>query len=139
MEYKNPASTVDLIVPYNDGIVFVKRKYKPFKGKWALPGGYLECGKENLEQAGVRELEEETSLIAKPEKLKLVGVYSNPKRDPRGHVISHVYEVKNYSGELKAKDDALEVKVFKKIPNKLAFDHNKILDDYFAWKERRLK
>lgn len=135
--YINPASTVDLIVSHNKGIVLVRRKHEPFRGHWALPGGYLECGKETLEEAAVRELFEETSLMTDPSNLELIGVYSEPKRDPRGHVISHVYEVKAYSGELKANDDAAEVGIFRKIPNRLAFDHEKILRDYMA--TQRLK
>ncbi len=129
--YKNPASSVDLIVQYNKGIVLVRRKYEPFKDFWALPGGFLENGKENLEEAAVRELFEETDLRAKVDDLRLVGVYSDPRRDPRGHVISHVYKVKKFSGYLKAKDDAAEVSFFKELPLKLAFDHDKILRDYF--------
>jgi len=130
MEFKNPGSTVDLIVKVDGGVLFVKRKHAPFKGQWAFPGGYLECGKETLEEAGVRELCEETSLKANPKNLELLGVYSNPKRDPRGHVIAHVYVVKQFTGRMKANDDAAEVKVFKEKPERLAFDHSKIYDDY---------
>ena len=133
--YVNPASAVDLIVPYELGIVLVKRKYAPFKNCWALPGGFLEMGKETLEQAAARELFEETGLKSNAFDLRLLGVYSNPKRDPRGHVISHTYEVLNYSGKLKASDDAAEVRVFEKLPKKLAFDHEKILGDYFKNKK----
>ena len=68
--------------------------------------------------------------------MELVGVYSNPKRDPRGHVVSHVYFVKNYSGNLKAGDDAAEVRLFAQLPVKLAFDHKRILSDYFKNKKR---
>lgn len=135
--YVNPASTVDLIVPYEGGIIFVKRKHEPFKGYWALPGGFLNMGKETLEEAAVRELFEETNLRADLDSLILIGVYSYPKRDPRGHVIDHVYEAVEYSGELRAKDDAAEVKVFKRLPKKLAFDHREILNDYFKNKQRR--
>lgn len=135
--YTNPASTVDLIVPYDGGIVLIKRKHDPFKDCWALPGGFLENGKENLEQAAARELFKETSLNANPEKLILIGVYSDPKRDPRGHVISHAYEARDYSGELRANDDAAEAKVFRELPENLAFDHGKILADYFKFREKR--
>ena len=128
--YNNPASTVDLIVPYNGGIVLIKRKHEPFKGQWALPGGFLENGNETLEEAAARELFEETSLQTNPSELRLVGVYSDPKRDPRGHVIAHVYEVRRYSGKLKASDDAADARVFKELPENLAFDHGKILVDY---------
>ena len=129
-DFVNPGSVVDLIVPYKEGYVFIKRKHEPFKGFWSFPGGYLDCGKETLEEAAVRELEEETSLIASVDDLRLVGVYSGPLRDPRGHNISHVYEVLKFSGELKANDDALDARVFKYAPKNLAFDHLKIFNDY---------
>jgi len=136
--YKNPASTVDLIIVNEKGTLLIKRKGAPFKDYWALPGGYLDCGKEDLETAAVRELKEETSLIANTSDLELVGVYSDPKRDPRGHVISHAYEVKNYSGTPLAADDAKEIGFFKVLPN-LAFDHAKILSNFYKKKnEQRL-
>lgn len=128
--FENPASTVDMIVPYDKGIVLIRRKHPPFQGCWALPGGYLECGKETLEEAAIRELREETSLIAEVSDLNLIGVYSSPTRDPRGHVISHVYEVERVKGELKAMDDAAEIEVFKELPVNLAFDHRKIIENY---------
>jgi nicotinate (nicotinamide) nucleotide adenylyltransferase len=130
-KYKNPASTVDLIVPYDKGIVLIERKDSPFKGYWALPGGYLENGKESLEEAAVRELKEETHLIASPESLELIGVYSDPKRDPRGHVISHAFKVNDYSGEIFADSDAVRFDIFSTLPEKLAFDHAKIIADYY--------
>ncbi|MGV8141702.1 MAG: nicotinate (nicotinamide) nucleotide adenylyltransferase [Candidatus Woesearchaeota archaeon] len=129
-KYTNPGSTVDLIVPVDDGILFVKRKYPPFKDYWAFPGGFLESGKETLEEAAVRELGEETSLRATLKDLELLGVYSAPDRDPRGHTISHVYIVNKYIGDIIANDDAAEARVFKDKPEKLAFDHTKIYDDY---------
>jgi 8-oxo-dGTP diphosphatase len=125
--YINAASTVDLIVHYDEGIVLIRRKHEPFRDYWALPGGFLEQGKETLEEAACRELFEETSLRTKPEYLKLIGVYSAPDRDPRGHVVDHIYEVTKFSGELNANDDAAEARVFKYLPRKLAFDHKKII------------
>ena len=135
--YTNPAATVDLIVPYEGGIILVKRKNEPFMGYWAIPGGFLEQGKETLEEAAVRELFEETNLRTGISELVLIGVYSDPKRDPRGHVISHVYEARNCFGEPRAKDDAAEIKVFRELPRKLAFDHRKILSDYFKKHAKR--
>lgn len=129
-EFKNPASTVDLIVPNNGKIIWIKRRNNPFKDCWALPGGFIDYGRETLEEAAVRELREETSLETDVNTLRLVGVYSNPSRDPRGHVISHVYEVLDYSGNLRASDDAKSAKFFKAIPRNLAFDHHKIISDY---------
>ena len=138
MEYKNPCATVDLIVIRDNEILLIKRKNGPFKDMWALPGGFLDYGEETLEETAVRELEEETSIITRTKDLELFGVYSAPDRDPRGHVISHVYIVKNYTGIPKAKDDAKDVRFFplKNLPE-LAFDHNRILRDYQT--QRQLK
>jgi ADP-ribose pyrophosphatase YjhB (NUDIX family) len=127
--YINPATTADLIVPIDGGLLFVKRKEEPYKGYWAFPGGFLE-GNETVEQTGVRELFEETRITTTVKDLELLGVYSEPGRDPRGRVISHPYVVKNFTGTPEAADDALEVRVFKEKPDKLAFDHPKMYDDY---------
>lgn len=138
MKFKNPAATIDLIIEKNEKILLIERKYEPFKGKWALPGGFIDYGKETLEKAAVREGGEETSLKIKLKDLEFFGVYSSPNRDPRGHIISHVYIVKKYSGEPKANDDAKKTQWFPlyALP-KLAFDHNKIIDNYLKWRERK--
>jgi len=129
----NLGVTVDLIIENSEGILLVERKNSPFRGYWALPGGFLEIGKESLEQCGVRETKEETGLIIQEENLELLGVYSSPHRDPRGHIISNVYVARKFLGKLKAGDDAQETSFFpiNKLPE-LAFDHAKILKDYFA-------
>ena len=132
MRYSNPGATVDLIVEREEKILLVKRKGVPFQNMWALPGGFLEYGKESLEQAAIRELKEETGLIAS--KLELFSVYSDPNRDPRGHTISHVYLATTF-GESKAGDDAKETRWFSfyNLPE-LAFDHNKIVKEYLDYK-----
>lgn len=132
-EFKNPASTVDLIVRKQEKILLIKRGEEPFKGMWALPGGHIEYGLETLEEAGVRELLEETNLRTSIQDLRLSGVYSNPDRDPRGHVISHAYSVENYEGTPKPGDDAAELAFFplNALPE-LAFDHKQIIEDYTA-------
>ncbi len=119
--------TVDGIVSFRDGIVLVKRGKDPFKGYYALPGGIVEYG-ERVEDAVLREVKEETGLEC--EIVDLVGVYSDPNRDPRGHFVTICYLLKVKGGKLKAGSDADEVKVFKlgELP-KLAFDHSKILKD----------
>ena len=126
---KTPLITVDGIVLVNDKIVLVKRLNEPFKGCWALPGGFVEYG-ETVEKAVKREIQEETGL--KVEIIKLVGVYSDPNRDPRGHVISICFLCKKIGGSLRASTDAREVSLFdrKQISKlKLAFDHDKMISD----------
>ena len=132
-KYTYPAHTVDLIVPYEGGIVLIQRKKDPFKDMWALPGGFQEK-LERITQTCVRELLEETGLIAEEENLKSLGVYDEPGRDPRGNVIANVFEVLAYSGTLRAGDDATRAGIFKELPERLAFDHRKILEDYFRMK-----
>jgi ADP-ribose pyrophosphatase YjhB (NUDIX family) len=132
-----PASTVDCIVPFNHDILLIRRLNPPFRGKWALPGGFIDYNEENLEQAAIRELKEETGLIAKQDDLKLIGCWSNPNRDPRDHHITHVYEVTDFKGKLKAGDDATVARFFhwetiwEEMKSELAFDHKQILKDYF--------
>ncbi len=119
--------TVDAVIPYEGKIVLVKRLNDPFKGFYALPGGIVEYG-ESVEDAVLREVEEETGL--KGEVFKLIGVYSDPERDPRGHFVSICFIVKPVGGELKAGSDAAEVALFPldSLP-KLAFDHGKMIKD----------
>ncbi len=114
------------------GIVLIKRKNFPFG--WALPGGFVDYG-ESLEQAAVREAKEETSLDIQLE--CQMHTYSDPKRDPRKHTISTVF-IARAEGNPVAQDDAQEIQVFPldDLKIQLAFDHDKILADYF---ERRSK
>ncbi len=121
-----PLLTVDSIIIYKRKIVLVRRKNPPFKDQFALPGGFVEIG-ETVEKAAIRESNEETGLDI--EIIKLIGVYSDPKRDPRGHTVSVCYLAKG-SGNLKAGSDAKETGLFglNEIPE-LAFDHNKIIEN----------
>jgi len=127
---KKPTLTVDAIIKVNDDkIVLVKRKNPPYKGWWALPGGIVEYG-ETVEEAVKREVCEETGLEIEIE--KLVNVYSDPKRDPRGHFISICFLCRKTGGTLRAATDAANVSTFslKEVKNlKLAFDHKKMLED----------
>lgn len=127
-----PALTVDAVLLKADGVLLVRRGREPFKGEWALPGGFVEVG-ERMEDAVRRELVEETGL--KGDIVDLLGVYSDPKRDPRGHTVTVVYLLK-VSGivDVRAGDDAAEAKWFPldKLPD-LAFDHARILDDARRW------
>jgi len=86
--YKNPTPTVDAIIQKNSQILLVKRKKEPFKGYLVLPGGFVNEG-ERVEDAVKREIKEETSLDI--ELIDILGVYSEPERDPRGHIMSTVF------------------------------------------------
>ena len=130
-KYRNPLPTVDIIIELKDrGIVLIKRKNPP-KG-WALPGGFVDYG-ESLEVAAVREAREETSLNI--ELTEQFHTYSDPSRDPRHHTITTVY-IASATGTPKAADDARGVGVFQEtdLPEPFAFDHGKILRDYFRYK-----
>jgi len=122
-----PRVAVDVVLIRADGsLVLVRRGREPFKGMWALPGGFIEYG-ERAEEAAVREAEEETGLKVRVE--GLVGVYSRPDRDPRGHVISIAYLAREVGGELQPGSDAAAVGCFKEVPAELAFDHADIIRD----------
>lgn len=133
MERKKPALTVDAIILNEKGeVLLIERKNEPFKGYFALPGGFVDYG-EKVEDAVKREVKEETNLDV--EIIKLFGVYSDPKRDPRGHTVSIVFLCKKIGGRLKGGDDATYAKWVKYEEKlKLAFDHNKILEDFFKEK-----
>lgn len=128
-EYKNPALTVDTIIVEDNKIVLIKRLNNPYKDHWAIPGGFVEYG-EKVEDAAVREAKEETGLDI--ELIKLVGVYSDPNRDPRGHTVTVAYLAKIIGGTIKSDSDAKDA-IFIDINDlknmKLAFDHNNILKD----------
>ncbi len=131
--YKNPSVAVDAIVSFNKRILLIKRLKEPFKDRWAFPGGFVDYGESPL-NAVIRELQEETSLQGHSP--KLVGVFGEPNRDPRQHVISIAYAVSvDEVGNLKAADDAKEARFFEVAdlignPNLLAFDHDTILRTY---------
>ena len=129
MKYRNPALTVDTIIIKDSQIVLIKRLNDPHKNSWALHGGFVEYN-EKVEIAAVREAKEETGLDVKLN--QLVGVYSDPSRDPRGHTVSVVYTAEIVNGELNSGSDAKDAK-FIDIDTlddiSLAFDHNEILTD----------
>lgn len=129
-KYLKRGIVADAIIVKNNKLVLIKRKNNPYKGYFALPGGYIEYN-ETSKEACRREAMEETNLKVKVK--KLVGVYSDPKRDPRANTISICYLCSALSGRLKAADDAAEVywTDLKKLPKKLAFDHEEMIKDYF--------
>jgi 8-oxo-dGTP diphosphatase len=123
---KTPALSADCVVFDNqERVLLVRRGRPPFKGHYALPGGFVEIG-ETVEEACRRELREETSVMAG--RLQLVGVFSNPKRDPRGHTCSIAFMTQVASAKAKAGDDAESADSIANWSRiKLAFDHAKIL------------
>jgi ADP-ribose pyrophosphatase YjhB (NUDIX family) len=126
-KHKNPFPTVDIIIEVEGGIVLIERKNPPHG--WAIPGGFVDYG-ETVEAAAVREAREETGLVVKL--TGLLGVYSDPSRDPRSHTISTVF-VASAAGRPVADDDAADAGVFTAdtLPQDIAFDHREILEDYF--------
>lgn len=125
--YENPALTVDAVWIRSGKVLLVRRKSPPFRGFWALPGGFVEL-RETVEEALVRELREETSLVGRP--LGIVGVYSGPTRDPRKPTASVAFLVGGRGGTPVGRDDAAEaawVQLSEAHP--LAFDHERILFD----------
>ena len=137
--HRNPIPTVDVIIEENSRILMIRRKNDPYKGCLALPGGFVDEW-EKIEDAARREANEETSLNI--HLVDILGVYSDPKRDPRGHLISTVFvgivPTDNLPVEASAQDDASEVEwINLEAINKsnIAFDHKKILFDYKVWKE----
>ncbi len=122
-----PKPTVDIIISYRGGIILIKRKNPPYG--WAIPGGFIEYN-ERAEATARREAKEETNLDLLD--LKQFHTYSNPGRDPRGHTVSIVFTARG-KGTLKARTDASQAGIFtkKSLPRLIAFDHRRILKDYF--------
>ncbi len=136
--YRNPTPTVDTIIQRDSRILLVKRRNDPFKGYLVLPGGFVNEG-ERVEDAAKREVKEETSLNI--ELLDILGVYSDPTRDPRGHMMSTVFISKisshNDKVDAVAQDDASAIEwiSLEVIDTRnVGFDHKRIISDYKTWK-----
>ena len=129
--FRNPIPTVDIIIEKDDGVILVNRKNHPYG--WAIPGGFVEYG-ESLEDAAAREAKEETGLDVK--NLRQFHTYSKPGRDPRHHTVSTVFTATG-EGSLQPGDDAREARVFtrREFPEKMAFDHRQVLDDFLSGNE----
>ncbi len=125
---KTPLLAVDCVVFDSAGkLLLIKRKDPPFRGRYALPGGFVELG-ETVEAAALRELQEEAGVHGRI--VALIGVYSDPKRDPRGHTVSVAFLIRTGARAAKAGDDAAAAEFVKDWRSaKLAFDHSKILAD----------
>lgn len=126
---QTPKLTADCVIFNDEGaVLLIRRKHAPFAGSYALPGGFVEVG-ETVEAACIREVREETGLdIDEP---NLVGVYSRPGRDPRGHTVSVAFAV-NLTDAVEPQagsdaDSVLWVVDWQKLA--LAFDHAEIIAD----------
>jgi 8-oxo-dGTP diphosphatase len=147
-EYERPSVTADIVVLTLDSsdelsILLIKRGEYPFKGCWAIPGGFLQAGKESIDEAAARELKTETNIDNVY--LKQLYTFGNPGRDPRTTVISVAYTalVPKHMLDIKAGDDAQDARLFKIkydvngivftndgltiTESDLAFDHNEII------------
>ncbi|MDI6721320.1 MAG: NUDIX hydrolase [Candidatus Aenigmarchaeota archaeon] len=130
-----PVAAADGVIIENGKVLLLKRRIEP-KGYWCLPGGAVEYG-ERVEDAVNREVLEETGLRTKID--RLIGVYSDPKRDPRWHSIGIAYMMKVTGGKLCINEESEEARFFGKLPQKMAFDHAKIARDAFKMAKENQK
>jgi 8-oxo-dGTP diphosphatase len=135
-----PRVTVDAWIEDSRGrVLLVRRGRPPFEGTWALPGGFCEWG-ETTEEACAREAREETGVKVRIG--RLLGVYSDPARDPRGHTITILYEARPLAGSPRGGDDAAEARWFTRAELRtatLAFDHGRIVREQIARRRRTVR
>lgn len=127
-KYAVTINTVDVIVHTGESILLIQRGNYPYKGSWALPGGFINHNETTLD-AAVRELAEETTIAIAPNHFSFLDIADKPYRDPRGHAISFVYALKLITElQVFGRDDATDARWFKlnNLPQ-LAFDHAEII------------
>ena len=126
---ETPKLMVDIVIPDGEGrVLLIQRANDPYEESWALPGGFVDVG-ETVEEAAAREAKEETGLDV--EILRMVGVYSEPERDPRGHNVSVAF-LARAEGDPSAASDAADAAFLDPSSTDLAFDHQKIIADALA-------
>ena len=136
--YPHPAVATAVVLwdRSREAFLLIKREFEPFKDHYTFPGGFLDPGRETIEQTAVRELLEEAGVRVSPEDLRLLDVRSDPQRDPRDHVLDISVYVEVDSVEAAALDEATEVRWAK--PHEiadlpLAFDHAQLWQNVQAW------
>ncbi len=129
IHYRNPVPAAGVILPGRGGVLMVKRKFDPAAGAWCLPAGFMEYG-ETPEQCAVRELGEETGIVARL--TGLFGVYAGFD-DPRVRTVLILYTAERTGGRLTPGDDAIEARYFAaaRPPRRIAFaSHRRALAEY---------
>ena len=128
---KGPRLSVDVIIPDSEGrVILINRGHRPFKGDWCLPGGMVDEG-ETVEQAAIREVREEIGVDVHID--RMLGVFSDPDRDPRGHFVSIALVARPTNVEPRITEEARgSMLTDKTIHVPMAFDHARILDAYWA-------
>jgi 8-oxo-dGTP diphosphatase len=130
---RGPKLTVDAWTRDRSGrILLVRRGRPPFQGLWAFPGGFCEVG-ETTEEACAREVREETGVEVRVGGVR--GVYSDPRRDPRGHTVTILYDAVAAGGKARGGDDAADARWFSRSEIgklELAFDHGRIVAEQLA-------
>jgi len=133
-----PLLAADALIELNDlpgrPFVLIERANPPYG--WAIPGGFVDIG-ETIEHAAIREAKEETSLCVRL--TALLGIYSNPARDPRNHTVTAVYIAQAHGSPIAA-DDAKHCGIFTfdTLPDQLAFDHAQVIADYRQYRNSGL-
>ncbi|MBI5711475.1 MAG: NUDIX hydrolase [Candidatus Eisenbacteria bacterium] len=129
--YRNPVPAAGVILVHRGGVLMVKRKFDPRAGAWCLPAGFMEYG-ESPEHCAVRELREETGIVARL--TGLFGVYAGVD-DPRVRSVLILYTAERAGGRIRPGDDAVAARFFPRaeLPRAVAFaSHRKALADFFG-------
>lgn len=129
IEEARPTLTVDVLIPNDDGgLLVIRRGHMPFEGMWCWPGGLVDPG-ENVRTAGIREVKEETGLTVKID--RVLGIYSDLGRDPRGHFVSIALLAHPVNGKPQVTEEATEWKWAEPQEKlEMGFDHARIRKDY---------
>jgi 8-oxo-dGTP diphosphatase len=136
MEAITPLLSTDIIIEKDNKVILIHREIEPFKNTLTLPGGHVEIG-ETVENAAIREAKEETGLNIKLK--EILGIYSEPKREPRGHFVSVSFIAEVVDGKLEGSFEG-EPKWYSLDEidfDNMGFDHGQMLRDFIKWKKTK--